>query len=457
MALKYLYSGAVGTASGADWTNAFPLMANAANGIIAGDTLYVAHDHDEANTGNAQNFIFPGTMANPNQIICVNRSGSVPPAPADLRTTANITVGISGLVLRGSAYIYGIHFNAGIGASANGFNFTPAAPTGSQMVMTLENCVLIANGSSGSASKFAVGTLSAGCPFKLELINTPVTFGLSGDGITMRQGVLIWRNTPSALPGVAVSKLLNSETVNNDQSLYIQFEGVDFTGGITATGNVVGFTNVSPGRRVYIKDCKLPASTNLVVPIDNPTQFVEVIRSDSGATNYRHERHTWSGNTVANSSIVRTGGASDGLTNVSWKIITKSANISWPFPMSTFPMGIWNDTTTGNLSITVFGAANTMPNNADIWLETSYLGSGGSPLSTTQSNGKANILSSNVSQITDSSTWSSNPNTAVPFKMTVNISGGAPSQAGLLYATVKVAKPGTIFFVDPKLTVASLT
>jgi hypothetical protein len=45
------------------------------------------------------------------------------------------------------------------------------------------------------------------------------------------------------------------------------------------------------------------------------------------------------------STIVRTGGATDGTTPISWKVITANSTYSVPFQCP--PIAIWNDTGTG--------------------------------------------------------------------------------------------------------------
>ena len=48
MASYYVWSAAAGTGTGASWANAYPDLTAAFSGKVAGDVLFVAHDHAES-------------------------------------------------------------------------------------------------------------------------------------------------------------------------------------------------------------------------------------------------------------------------------------------------------------------------------------------------------------------------------------------------------------------------
>ena len=119
MANWYIWSGATGTGTGADWTNAFTTLTAAMN-KAAGDVFYVAHDHAQTQATSVTANYAIGTEANPNRMYCVDRAGSVPPVAADLRTTATVTTTTNASITFTGAFseVYGIIFSAGSGASA---------------------------------------------------------------------------------------------------------------------------------------------------------------------------------------------------------------------------------------------------------------------------------------------------------------------------------------------------
>src|SRR5690349_22531992 len=91
MANVYVYSGAGGAGTGADWANAYTTLGAATAAKAAGDVFWIADDHAETAAA-AKTITFPGTAGNPNFAYCALRTGgSVPPVSADLRTTGTIT------------------------------------------------------------------------------------------------------------------------------------------------------------------------------------------------------------------------------------------------------------------------------------------------------------------------------------------------------------------------------
>ena len=142
MANRYVYSGAGGAATGADWANAHLTMAAAITASTAGDTFYVAHDHSET-TAAAVQLAFKGTAAAPDRVLCVNRVGSVPPVSADLVTVPSgiiATSGASNLGVQGHVYIYGLIFTASSGAVAAALVFSNQSA--SQACVVLHTCKL---------------------------------------------------------------------------------------------------------------------------------------------------------------------------------------------------------------------------------------------------------------------------------------------------------------------------
>src|SRR5580765_7618818 len=111
MAVYYVWSGATGTGTGASWANAFTTLTTAFATEAAGDTLYVAHDHAESSASSIT-LTSSGTVSNPTKVVCVNRSGSVPPVSADRLASAQVTTtGVSSTTLNGFTHYDGIIFN----------------------------------------------------------------------------------------------------------------------------------------------------------------------------------------------------------------------------------------------------------------------------------------------------------------------------------------------------------
>ncbi len=198
MASYYVWSGATGTGTGASWANAFTTLTTAFVTEVAGDTLYVAHDHAESAAG--LTLTSSGTIAVPTKVVCVNRSGSVPPVSADRRATATVTTtAANNLTMQGVTHYDGIIFNAGTGASSSA---NIVLSTAASNWLRFDNCsfrfgipignTLFVGGSAGSLG----GTY-------VELNNTTFQAASTADSISV-VNTLKWRNTASALLGATM-------------------------------------------------------------------------------------------------------------------------------------------------------------------------------------------------------------------------------------------------------------
>jgi len=176
--------------------------------------------------------------------------------------------------------------------------------------------------------------------------------------------------------------------------------------------------------------------------------LVDLIRCDSGATNYRTERYAYQGTQTVETTIVRTGGASDGTTPISWKIVS-TANSKWVIPYESIPITIWCDTT-GSHQVTIFGTTTGggVPNDDDVWITAEYLGNASFPIASFATTTKADNLAASAAtnNSTDASTWGGG-GAGNGFKMvtpafTVN-------QKGYITVFVNVAKATSTYYVDP--------
>jgi hypothetical protein len=205
-----------------------------------------------------------------------------------------------------------------------------------------------------------------------------------------------------------------------------------------------------------IEDCKLNASLTIPTP-QTFGQTIQLVRCDSGAANYKSSRYAYEGTETTETSITRVGGATDGTTANSVKVVT-TANAQWLRPFVMVPLAIWNETTAANLTVTVYGTINAgaLPNNDDIWMEVEYLGSSASPLGTIVTTTKASVLAANAAVASDGSIWNGGGSGAgwTPFKLTTTLSSPQPGMKGFIYITVKAAKASATYYIDalPALT-----
>jgi hypothetical protein len=437
MAVYYVYSGAAGSNNGSSWANAFTTLTTAFATEAAGDTLYVAHDHAETTAGTVT-LTSSGTATTPTKIVCVNRAGSVPPVSADRRATAQVLVtGANTLTFAGVAHYDGIIFS--VGNLTNACNILVSQLQGG--CHRFDNCSLRLAGNNAGGN-LTLGAAGVGGTY-VEFNNTTVSFA-NVLQVFSSYAKFKWRNTPSALLGTIPTTVFS---VNPSRGGSIECIGVDFS----AAGS--GKTLIaSPGQTqsgtFTLVDCKLDAAVTISSAQSTPGGAdLDLIRSGASGINYTVRRYRSSGTLNEETTIVRTGGASDGTTPIAWNITTNTtANYTIPFECP--PIAIWNDVTGSAVTATVEGiwGGGAVPNDDDIWLDVEYLGDASSPQGSFVNDGKADLLATAAGQTSSSATWGGS---TTKFKLAVTFT---PQQRGWIYARVKVGKASTTVYVDPLVT-----
>lgn len=439
MAVYYIYSGASGSANGSSWTNAYTTIAGALTSKAAGDIFYVANDHSES-TASAVTWTFPGTSASPNQLICVNRSGSVPPVSADLAATGvATTTGTSNLTISGVVYIQGMVLNIGTGAGA-------ALLAVSGIWAYLKNCQI--NKPSTGVAAHTFGTTSAEGEYVLD--NTSFSWGATmTSGIAdSRSSKLTWKNTATPFNGVAGANLPTT-LINYTLPSPIKLINLD----LSSLGSGKTLFTVTAPITAQIINCKLGSSVTIAT---SDTKFggadIRVINSDSSNTITRAERYAPEGIETTELTIIKSGGASNGTTGFSRKMASSSL-ASYYSPLASMPIVVWNDITgsSKNVAVNIVNDGTTLT-NADVWIEVDYNSDASFPDGLTAFDGVADILAAGSNQTSDStSTWTTTGLTT-PIKQTLDVSF-TPQQKGWFYIRVMLAKASKTIYVDPFPTV----
>lgn len=251
-----------------------------------------------------------------------------------------------------------------------------------------------------------------------------------------------WTNTPSAVnAGATIPTTLFGGT-NNSGTILV--EGVD----LSALGSGKTLVGVASTIAYFtFKDCKLGSAVTVAsAPSSALAYVIDVIRCDSGNTNYRTERHLFFGDMTTETTIVRTGGATDGTTGFSYKVVT-TANTKFTSPFNVPPIAIWNDTTGSAKTITVEGIASAVPNNDEVYMDVEYLGDSASPQGSRATTGKV-LLATAAANTASTQTWGGA--LTGKFKMAVTIT---PQQKGPITAYVRVPKTSATVYIDPFITV----
>ena len=397
----------------------------------AGDTVYIRSTHTES-TASSVTFAFAGTTAAPSKLIC-GTNGAAPPTTY-ANTAAIAVTGTNGdITITGGTFIDGVNFSCGDS--------------------TNRGRIII-----GSANRVQV---YRNCDFILAGNN-------SGGYINISNGIIVWENCDVKF--AHASQIITMVVI---QSIFFHWKGGSILAGGTApTGGLFKmagtfviegvdltelganplFTDSTIGAALIVfKNCKLAANATLVSGTLIAGDRVEVYNTDSADTNYRMNVQDYYGTIDHELTVLRSGGATDGVTAISWKMVS-SANANYYFPLRTSEIVIWNTVDTGTITVTVEVATNNVTlTNAECWLEVDYQGTASYPKGVWINDSTADSLTAGTNQDTSAVTWASVPGTPVKQYLRCTLS---PTGPGFIHARVCLGKASTTVYVDPKVTVA---
>jgi len=425
------------------WTGTVTTLTAGLLAALAGEDIYVAADHAEALSATALTLTSAGTQALPCRIFVADHtvalsSGNV--VAAALISTPTVTIGTSGA----SALSTG-----GVVSDCRGFIFTAGSAASVANITVIgfwsfKNCsFIIANTATTSVIRPGGNSQS-----KTVFDDCSVKFGSTAQAITVNAGEFVWKNTANPfVSGSVIPAGLFSGASGGSALL----RGVDLSGIAPVAGKTLVAGAVGIVFNVTLINCKEPASWTPIVGVQSG-DFLTLVRerSENGAINYTKSKDDYFGQQSTETTIIRTGGPTDGTTSTSWKINTATAGTFTgrarpQKPFKSTPMVIWNDVTGTNRVVTVYGvwAGGAVPFNDDIWLEVDYLSSSASPLGTVVSTTIATPLTAHAAVGTDSSTWASSPGTA--FKLVATLSAPQPGMKGPMTIRVCVGAQSTLY------------
>lgn len=426
--------------------------ARIANAVItgwpsAGDTIYVSNNH--AATQAAPMIIAPnGSINAPLNIICV--SDAVVP-PTTLATTASeTTTGANNMTIGNNSYgsincatWYGINFNIGTGSGSSQANFQSQAAGNS--FYTYVNCSFNLGYISSADCTTGFGQTLWGNYH--ELRNCSFTFTSSNQYIVLFNNDRInfiactfaaSGSSPASLFEGSFASIIGLCTVSDSDLSNI-------------TGNLVGSSS-SVSMNIIFENCKIASGVNpnaISWASTTSSGEVKMHNCDSAGTNYRYYDNNYLGTVVQETTIVRSGGATNGTTPISWNITTNSA----PTFLRSFAtdgtkeMAQWNNVSGTPQTATIYLTSNTALDNSKIWLEIEYPSSLSSPLGATVST-KMAIFGTPVSLTSDTSTWGGS---ALTNKYSITTPSFTPQMVGPIKARIYVAVPSATIYVDPLL------
>jgi hypothetical protein len=444
--------GVVGSFTGGQAPHARLANACTSTWFAAGNTVYVADNHAESQA-TAVTISPAGSLSTIARILCHDHTASYPPAAANLMSGATVstTAGSVNTTFSplGPAYVYGVAFKAGVGASSAASHIILTATAGGYVYF--DNCSFwLSNSAAANTSGLQLGSTSNS---NIVFNNTTVRFAVATNAVAPGYGKFLWQNTGSVLAsGSSVPNFLfNFGSTASNAIGFVNLEALDLS---QLTGNICNYTTNTTVTDLAIKDCKLNAAMAVAQP-GNTGMMTQIVRSDSGATAYLSSRYAYEGTETTETSITRVGGAVDPSGQAQTRKIVTTANTQWLRPFLGEPYAIWNTTTGATVTVTVYGTINAgaVPNNDDIWIEVAYLGSSATPVGTFVSSTKASVLAANAAVASDGSSWNGGGSGGgwSPFKLTTTLSSPQPGMSGYIDVRVRAAKASTTYYIDPKI------
>ena len=415
-------------------TTALPAVGN---WVTIGSTGATAQITSITTPWNGTTGVYAVTMANA-------VSGAVSISGASITTT-----GASAITLTFQGYMYGVTLNCGTGASAANLSIGSMLGSASAGKLFLNTCSLKLL-TTATTSALVDGTSGYPVGARVELINTTATFSNASQKINMGNGTWAWKDTQSAILGTAPSALLSSSSGNASS---FEFYGCDLSA--ISSGNKI-FSGGGQRSAVYLNNCKLASG---VVVTSSPTGplsgLADLVNCDSGATGYRQERYRYEGTLTADATVVKSGGASDDVTPISWKVVT-TANAKRQSPFECFEIVQWVDTTgtshTATIDVITDTAIDATLTNADVWVEAQVLDNASYPIASLYTSAPANQLTAGTTLTTSSATWTTTGlTTPKPQKMSVTFTNQIK---GYVRFVVKVGRASLATLrVDPSVTI----
>lgn len=438
MTTRYVDSAAAGANNGTGKTDAYTTFAAAIAAMAAGDTILVNSTHVEPtnSSGATVTLTIPGTISARSKIVSVNFSNDVPTQGAALYTTTGATP----LTVNGAFRIYGCNLLVGSGAVTAALTLAKSAA--SAQLWESCNLTIVATGTS---SNIAIGDGSTNGHMICQWSNVTATFGATGQGFSISYATIFsWRNDSgvAALGGATFpTNLLKVCDANT-----VRLRGLDLASR-TIFGNG---TNIGD---LEVRNCRIDITPSANLPaIPEHLSGVDYIECKNGVGTVYSSRSRYQGSLATETTIVRTGGATDGTTPFSWKIIG-SANNAYDSPFVAFEETIWN-TTLAPITLSIHTVTDNITlTDAEAWVAAEYLSSASYPLTTIITDRSAgDPIPAAANQATSTEVWTTTGLTT-PVKQKLNVTF-TPAVAGLIRVKVNVARTSGTIYVCPKIEIA---
>lgn len=380
----------------------------------------------------------PGTAASPCQVYCLSSTTTF--TSPTLATTATFTTtGTTALTigsLTQTTYWYGASFSCGTGAGNTSLSFG-SVNNATNLWEVFDTCIFSLGTTNTSARIAWSGGLDTAakfvnCKFRFSSTSQFINFGVVGGS---RFDII----------GGSVADTGSAPTTAFNGGTYVVVRECDLS---TITGNL--YLNTSGGTVFQIVNCKLAngvtATSSTLGGLGWGSFAIQ--NSDSAATNYRYYFATYAGVAQSETTVIRTGGATNRTTPLSWNVAT-TANAKFLYPFQSEQLTAWN-TLTVAVTLTAYLTTNTTLTNGDAWLEVEYLGSSATPVGTMQSTRPAPLAATTALTTDSASVWGG----SITNKYTIATTF-TPQMAGPIKVRLFQAKASVTVYWDLYLQIAN--
>lgn len=325
-----------------DWTFATTRLYHAIQAAVAGDTIFVSSAHAATQTTALTLTLVAGVS-----VLCVTENGASRPTALTTGASEACTGNVV-LTLAGSGYIYGVTFSqSSSAATAMSIGGTSSG------IQTLESCSFVLLGT-GAAQIRLLGSIG-GAHSTLVLKNPGVKFSAAGQYIWPRYGRLVIDGGSLLSGGTSPTNLIGSAS----DELDCVVSGLDLTNAAAGI-NLIAATGAGNGV-IRFRNIKMPASwSGTIGASTGNTVRIEADNVDSAATNNRLWGSTVFGTIKNEATLVRTGGANDGVL-AGTLVMDSSSSAGYPTePLETREIARYYPGTAAEVSAWTAGASKTV-------------------------------------------------------------------------------------------------